>query len=162
MSAINPHRGEVEFDLFVGQEGYSQIGPGDVYLRFTNDDLARICGEHGVENPRDLAVKIEGGAIKVAQSCLFYGLKTRLGGTAERRWQPNAKFTEDTPFAIGVATAKIGDALTWNILGKTGAQLLQEYLEQQKAAKTAEAEEAAPFASSSGSSRKASGPDYLS
>lgn len=162
MHALNPHRGEVEFDLFVGHEGYETIKPGDVYLRFTNDDLARICEQHGVENPRELAVKIRDGAIKVAQSCLFFGLKTRAGGTPERRWQPNPKFADDTPFAIGQATEKIGDALTWNITGKTATQLFEEYQATIKAAKEAEAQADVPLASSTGKSPTESKQDYLS
>lgn len=161
MAGINPHRGEVEFDLFVGHDGYAEINPGDVYLRFTNDDLARICKAHGVQNPRELAVRIQGGAIDVAQSCLFYGLKTRLGGAGERRWQANPKFADDTPFAIGLATEKIGDALTWNITGRTAAELFAEWQKQSKGAGNGEPEEAGPFASSSGNSPTASKPDYL-
>lgn len=150
MSGLNPHRGEVEFDLFVGAPGFADVKPGDVYLRFTTDDLARICAELKIETTQEIASKIQQGSVSAAVTALAYGLKTRGENAPERKFVTNKKWLEDTPFAIGVATAKVGDALVWNLYGKTAGELVSDYM--QARANAGGDDTNAPFQSSNGSS----------
>lgn len=150
MTGLNPHRGEVEFDLFVGAPGFEDVKPRDVYLRFTTDDLARICADLKIDSIRDLSMKIQEGSITAAICALAYGLKTRGENIPERKFVTNKKWLEDTPFAIGMATGKVGDALIWNLYGKSAAEMYTDFMKRQDIQGGDDTN--APFQSSSGSS----------
>lgn len=152
MSGVNPHRGEVAFDLFAGKPGYETLKPGDVVLRFTNDDLAKIESDTGVSGIRDISAGIQAGSVKLAIATLFFGLKSSATG---KQWCTNRNWLSDTPFAIGEATPLIGDALVWNLYGKTAEELVADY--QKARAEEADGGDALdddrPFRSSTGSSK---------
>jgi hypothetical protein len=132
MANVNPMRGEVAFDLFVGAENYSTVKDGDVMLLFTTADLAKIVSENNLSGLPEIAQKVGGENPSVIQSCLYYGLKYT---ETRKRFIDSRTWLDDLPFPLGYAAAFIGDCLAWQsagIMGFTGRDWYEARLESSK------------------------------
>jgi hypothetical protein len=117
MSGINPLSGEVEFDLFVGAEAFAGVKSGDVMLKYTTADIAKIQQALQVVGLPEIGAKIEAQDANAVQQCLLHGLKYT---ETKKPFITNPKWLDDLPFPLGQAAAFIGDALAWQSAGLVG------------------------------------------
>lgn len=194
--SINPHRGEVAFDLFVGKDGYETIEPGDLMFRLTNDDIARIIQEVkaetikglgsslatvdpatrqqilamelGIDSPRDLAVKIQGGNTTAITACLMRGVRwarDKEPFKAGQLFTQNKRIMAEPPFGMTEAQQVVAEAFIWIVHGKTWQDMVDLAMkaDQEKKAKGG-ADDGGddPLNSSGGNSPTEQTPAYLS